>query len=39
MFPTKRLNPVAGTKEHFLNNKQAKQFPTKRLNPVAGTLV
>ena len=38
MFPTKRLNPVAGTQE--INDFLIEQplFPTKRLNPVAGTI-
>ena len=37
MFPTKRLNPVAGTKRVGLSRNSGRQFPTKRLNPVAGT--
>ena len=38
MFPTKRLNPVAGTLNPTFDMPEWYQFPTKRLNPVAGTL-
>ena len=41
LFPTKRLNPVAGTSEPERSKcfkKLEQMFPTKRLNPVAGTL-
>ena len=40
MFPTKRLNPVAGTGCEELADwlkAEGYSFPTKRLNPVAGT--
>ena len=38
MFPTKRLNPVAGTRfERRMEVLKSEVFPTKRLNPVAGT--
>ena len=37
-FPTKRLNPVAGTRDKLLELDLYVWFPTKRLNPVAGTL-
>ena len=37
-FPTKRLNPVAGTITTFIvSGVKLSKFPTKRLNPVAGT--
>ena len=36
-FPTKRLNPVAGTCEYAYAYATINLFPTKRLNPVAGT--
>ena len=36
-FPTKRLNPVAGTPVDFKHDGVEHGFPTKRLNPVAGT--
>ena len=37
LFPTKRLNPVAGTKAKYEARGYYSMFPTKRLNPVAGT--
>ena len=37
LFPTKRLNPVAGTTGDSAWHPEKCMFPTKRLNPVAGT--
>ena len=37
MFPTERLNPVAGTSNDETKVSIRFEFPTKRLNPVAGT--
>ncbi len=36
MFPTKRLNPVAGKLWNESEQSGEVSFPTKRLNPVAG---
>ncbi len=36
VFPTKRLNPVAGRNLQLDEYQDFRPFPTKRLNPVAG---